>query len=117
MHREKAAVGEEFLYRGGRLSPDLPASNVPDVVAAICRLLGPFSGYIGFDLVIDGRGQAHVVEINPRLTTSYVGYSAWLRKEAGEQAGLGRWMLGEHRELPQLTRTFRFTTNGDVTIA
>jgi predicted ATP-grasp superfamily ATP-dependent carboligase len=66
-----------FRYHGGRL----PLPDDLDRRARILAEKGVFSvnglqGYFGVDLVLgeatDGRGDA-VIEINPRLTTSYVG--------------------------------------------
>ncbi|MEZ6033075.1 MAG: ATP-grasp domain-containing protein [Planctomycetaceae bacterium] len=68
-------------YRGGRIpcDPD-SASRIKVVSAQIAAALGAFHGYIGADMLVDLCGQdnspaaVRVVEINPRLCTSYVGY-------------------------------------------
>lgn len=68
-------------YLGGQIpcsSELIPA--VAEMAQQLATALGPFSGYVGADIVIaqDDRGSAiaHVIEINPRLCTSYVGYRA-----------------------------------------
>ena len=47
------------------------------VAEQVAEGLGAFSGYVGIDLVVstaaNDRTTAHAIEINPRLTTSYVG--------------------------------------------
>jgi len=68
-----------FHYTGGRI----PAADVSPtirreaaaVVRAACQSLPGLFGYVGFDLIA-GPEKPHVriVEVNPRLTTSYVGY-------------------------------------------
>lgn len=70
-------------YRGGRVpcDPDA-ASRIKVVSSQIAAALGAFNGYIGADLLVDLRvrddspAAVRVVEINPRLCTSYVGYRA-----------------------------------------
>lgn len=60
-------------YRGSQLNamaPHWAASE--DVAHAVARTLPGLAGYVGVDVVIDG-GRVTVLEINPRLTTSYVG--------------------------------------------
>ena len=69
-----------FTYLGGRtpLAADLDRRARQLASAAVGTLPDPI-GYIGVDLVLgvpeDGSGD-YVIEINPRLTTSYVGLSA-----------------------------------------
>jgi predicted ATP-grasp superfamily ATP-dependent carboligase len=69
-----------FTYLGGRLpiEHDLEARARLLALAAVRALPEP-QGYIGVDLVlgaaVDGSGD-RVIEINPRLTTSYVGLRA-----------------------------------------
>jgi predicted ATP-grasp superfamily ATP-dependent carboligase len=96
-----------FHYQGGALPmpPDLGvrARRLADaVVAAVPGLCG----YLGVDLVMgeaaDGAGD-QVIEINPRLTTSYVGLrrlarfnlaEVLLRVARGEPAGVLDWRPG-----------------------
>ncbi len=69
-----------FTYRGGRLplKPPLDRRARQLALSAIAALPKP-RGYLGVDLVLgeadDGSGD-YVIEINPRLTTSYVGLRA-----------------------------------------
>ena len=71
----------QFAYQGGRIPLDngdrLHCQNL--VSAMIGRLPG-LRGFIGVDLLIpdDHKQRCLVVEVNPRLTTSYIGYRAAL---------------------------------------
>jgi tyramine---L-glutamate ligase len=82
-----------FGYRGGRipavdLAPTL-ATAVVDLVGEVCRTLPGLSGWVGFDLIVSSQApHVRIVEVNPRLTTSYVGY----RRLTG--ANLAARMLG-----------------------
>ena len=85
------------------------AIRAVDLVRRRCPDL---SGYVGIDLVL-GTGGAQVIDINPRLTTSYVG----LRRLAGPD--LARWMLDAAIGLPlprsiTLRGQCRFDTAGVV---
>jgi predicted ATP-grasp superfamily ATP-dependent carboligase len=66
-------------YCGGQIpcEPDLSVV-LQNVAQKIALCLGGFSGYLGADIVVShdasGAATAHVIEINPRLCTSYAGY-------------------------------------------
>jgi predicted ATP-grasp superfamily ATP-dependent carboligase len=66
-----------FTYLGGRLR--LPAKldgRARNLALAAMMAMPPTTGYVGIDLVLgdeaDGSGD-RIIEINPRLTTSYIG--------------------------------------------
>jgi len=63
-----------FHYLGGRLpiEPDLAARAAAVAVAAVACVPG-LAGYVGVDVVLGNDGRDWAIEINPRLTTSYVG--------------------------------------------
>jgi tyramine---L-glutamate ligase len=66
-------VGRPFVYRGGVVPLDHPAAAHAFAVAqAAVGLVPGLRGYVGVDLVLM-REEALLIEINPRLTTSYVG--------------------------------------------
>lgn len=71
-----------FHYRGGTIPACLPEGiDAKQLARRICRSIEGLSGYIGFDLLLTADSQRLlVVEANPRLTTSYLGYRA-LAKE------------------------------------
>lgn len=73
------AFGNQYHYRGG----NLPARITPAQSAAVHALvrraaatLPGLRGYVGFDVILprETPEEPLLVEINPRLTTSYVGY-------------------------------------------
>lgn len=68
--------GEGFIFRGSLVAgaEDRRAALAP-LAEAIAAALPGLWGYVGVD-VIDGPGGPVVLEINPRLTTSYVGLAA-----------------------------------------
>ncbi len=67
-----------FHYWGGAIPARLPASvDVAGLVTRVCRSIHGLSGYIGFDLILPAdSSQPLIVEANPRLTTSFLGYRA-----------------------------------------
>jgi len=66
---------DHFIYRGGSLPLPAPLAERARAVAgpAVAAVPGLF-GYVGVDVVLGDRDW--VIEINPRLTTSYVGLRA-----------------------------------------
>jgi hypothetical protein len=86
--RQLLDVERGFAYLGGSLPllPDLAHRAVRLAARAVGTLADP-RGYLGVDLVLgsDESGTADVViEINPRLTTSYVGLRALCRENLAE---------------------------------
>lgn len=71
-----------FHYHGGRIPALLPQPMDPTpIVTRICRSLAGLAGYIGFDLIQTAHSpRLLIVEANPRLTTSYLGYRALARE-------------------------------------
>lgn len=77
-------VGEQLLsddgrfhYRGGTIPAiDVDVAAVEDLVRRVVASLPGLRGYIGLDVVVPHKAptQPLLVEINPRLTTSYLGY-------------------------------------------
>ncbi len=77
-----------FRYLGGRV----PAGNyavraIEQLVRRACECIGGLSGYVGFDLLLpaDPPHEPVLVEINPRLTTSYLGYRAIAAENLAER--------------------------------
>lgn len=61
------------------ISPDSDAGRaVQPLVPALARALPGLRGYVGIDLVLTAQGHPVVIEVNPRLTSAYVGLSARL---------------------------------------
>ena len=67
------------MYCGGRIPCDLDLQNaILPLAEKLASAVGEFSGYLGVDIVVrrasSGELVATVIELNPRLCTSYVGY-------------------------------------------
>jgi tyramine---L-glutamate ligase len=105
-----------FTYRGGALpiDPNLANRATRRAVAAVSTL-PESAGYLGVDLVLgdDPLGRDDVViEINPRLTTSYIGYRALSWKNlAGVMIDAGS---GRDVELAWREGSVEFDAAGDV---
>ncbi len=67
----------EFRYLGGRLPASLSmetASRVQELMSRLMASIRGLNGYIGCDLIVTEQDEPTIVEINPRVTTSYLGY-------------------------------------------
>jgi predicted ATP-grasp superfamily ATP-dependent carboligase len=96
-----------FGYLGGRLPlpPPLEA-RARSLALAAARAVPGLLGFAGVDLVLDPDGRAdadRVIELNPRLTTSYIGLraharsnlaAAWLAAVMGEEIPEPAWRAG-----------------------
>ena len=74
-------LNRSLSYVGGATPLSLPglASRAVQLAQAALDVLtseSPWTGFVGIDLVVSGE-EAAVIEVNPRLTTSYVGLSQW----------------------------------------
>lgn len=69
----------QFVYAGSILNGAADSwARCEALAARIARVIPGLAGYVGIDLLIDGDALT-VLEINPRLTTSYVGLRAALQ--------------------------------------
>jgi hypothetical protein len=93
-----------FHYRGGKLPlPEPLAERALRLARPAAERLPEPLGYLGFDLVLGDASEGsadHLIEINPRLTTSYLGLRALamdnlagiiLRVATGEPVAPLRW--------------------------
>ena len=113
-----------FRYLGGRVPLDQElAGRAIDLGRKAVLAMPGLRGYVGVDLIIQDRPDMvtntqsfadYVLEINPRLTTSYVGYRSLaadnlaehlVRACSGDRAGPIRWNPG----------TVRFRADGSIT--
>ena len=66
-------VGCPFVYRGGAVPLSHPlAARALTVAQSAVRLIPGLRGYVGVDVILT-QDEALLIEINPRLTTSYIG--------------------------------------------
>lgn len=106
-----------FQYRGGSLIEDERlAARATRLAQSVLTSIDGFVGYMGVDLVLGEREDGHddtVIEVNPRLTTSFVGARAAF---AGNISPLLMcWIEGERVELPRASfRPVRFRADGHI---
>ena len=103
-----------FRYLGGALPlpPGLAHRAIHLGEQAVAAVAG-LQGYVGVDLVLADDGGDQVIEINPRLTTSYIG----LRRLAGGNLAeaMLRVFTGEvAEELDWCQQAVRFTADGSI---
>jgi predicted ATP-grasp superfamily ATP-dependent carboligase len=68
-----------FRYLGGRIpARHAPVSAIVALVERAVHAVPGLRGYVGLDLILpeDAPDEPVIVEVNPRLTTSYLGYRA-----------------------------------------
>jgi hypothetical protein len=95
-----------FAYHGGTVPLEHPLRQRALAVAAQAVSLIPgLRGYVGVDLVLTD-GEAFAIEINPRLTTSYIG----IRQVVDLNLAEAIWLACVEDQLPQ-----RVLTHGQVT--
>ena len=78
--KQQLSEDGRFHYRGGivPLPQDLADRAVRLARRAVAAVPG-LRGYVGVDLVLGDEGES-VIEVNPRLTTSYLGLRPWQSK-------------------------------------
>jgi predicted ATP-grasp superfamily ATP-dependent carboligase len=98
--QQRLSSDGRFHYLGGRipLSPEFAQRAERIARQAIDCVPGLF-GYVGVDLVLGDDGCDWAIEINPRLTTSYVG----LRQLCESNLAEAMLRLVEGKEPPELT--------------
>jgi predicted ATP-grasp superfamily ATP-dependent carboligase len=103
-----AAAG--FSYRGGATPFDHPlAEAAADAASRTCAGIPGLRGYVGVDLVLTRSGPV-VIEVNPRLTMSYLGLRAVLDENVAALALAA--CAGTLPTPPVLRRRARFTATG-----
>jgi tyramine---L-glutamate ligase len=104
---ESTTEGEatRFGYSGG----SGPISGIPlnrlreFAVQALNALPGQPSGWNGIDFIIEPDGSWTAIEVNPRLTSSYLGYRKWYGPELAKSWILGVPPSGLDKEFPRLS--------------
>lgn len=72
---QRIEYGEQLTYAGGSVGSIGRDSAIESLIRATLEAVPGLSGYIGVDLIVPSDGTPPlIVEINPRLTTSYLGY-------------------------------------------
>ena len=72
LNRQLIEVGSPFKYLGSEVPFDHKACRIGvELACSAVSLIPGLNGYIGVDLVLT-EDSARLIEINPRLTTSYI---------------------------------------------
>ena len=87
---QRFGSNREFNYLGGRIPARIDAETkcaIEQVVLIACECSSELFGYVGFDLIIPHSKPRSplVVDVNPRLTTSYLGYRALTNRNLAER--------------------------------
>ena len=100
-------VNSRFVYRGGRV----PA-RIGEEMRLPMSMISTLRGWVGVDFVWnESLGRAIVLEINPRLTTSYVGW----REVAPDRGYLARhWLPSTDPGSIKPTISVAFTADGHI---
>jgi tyramine---L-glutamate ligase len=102
-----------FAYRGGATPLDHPlATQAAGEAVRTCEAIPGLRGYIGVDLVLTS-SEAVVIEVNPRLTTAYLGVRAALEDNVAAIAIAA--CAGRLPEASRAYRSVRFSTAGRIT--
>ncbi len=64
--------GSSFVYRGGIVGSGASSPDLHDLARRVAAAMPGLFGYVGVDFIATAQGSL-VLEVNPRLTTSYVG--------------------------------------------
>jgi len=109
-------IGNRLEYRGGSapLQPVLADRAVRIATQAIDAVPGLF-GYVGVDVVLGDDGRDWAIEINPRMTTSYIGLRRLFRGNLME--ALLQVVAGRLPELVWSNHRVAFTADGQVTVS
>lgn len=104
-----------FAYQGGATPLVHPlAKRAAATALATCRTLPGLKGYVGVDLVLTG-SEAVIIEVNPRLTTAYLGLRARFDINV---AGLAlAACAGRLPRVPPVGRHVRFSASGRIRAA
>ncbi len=114
--KQRISEDGRFRYLGGELPLAAGlAERARELAERAMAAMPPTIGYVGIDLVLgrepDGSQDA-VIEVNPRLTTSYVG----LRTAASGNLADAMWQVaqGNVQPIEFSSRAIEFDSNGNV---
>lgn len=100
-----------YCYLGGSIPfTGVTQRQVDALVARVAEHVPGLRGYVGFDFILTPDGELVLVEINPRLTTSYVGYRAL------SNISLAPWLIPQNvpTELPPFSGHVEFSPSGTI---
>jgi predicted ATP-grasp superfamily ATP-dependent carboligase len=100
-----------FEYGGGQIPSQWDSAVVRQLAGRVIESIPGLSGYVGIDLLIPDSHPAQpiVVEVNPRLTTSYIGYRALCPENI-----VRRWLDARPEPLSWRTNAITFDSQGMI---
>lgn len=100
-----------FEYGGGRVPSQWDSATVRQLAGRVIESIPGLSGYVGIDLLIPDSNPAQplFVEVNPRLTTSYIGYRALCRGNI-----VRHWLDSRTESLSWRTNAITFDSQGMI---
>jgi predicted ATP-grasp superfamily ATP-dependent carboligase len=108
LNKQNIKTGRPFNYSGGIIPLEHPAARSAFNLAQAAVLAVPgLRGYVGVDMILE-QDQAWLIEINPRITTSYVG----LHRILTQNLACAIWRACREDVLPD-----RITLNGSITFS
>ena len=111
--RIEGTSSRPFAYCGGATPLDHAlARQAAEEAVRTCEAIPGLRGYIGVDLVLTS-SEAVVIEVNPRLTTAYLGVRAALEDNVAAMAIAA--CAGRLPEASRAYRSVRFSTAGRIT--
>ena len=114
LNGQTSASPPSFEYLGGETPLEHPLAALAAAAALdTCRAVGGLRGFVGVDVVLTGT-DAVVIELNPRLTTAYLGVRAAIDENVAALALAA--CAGDLPAQPRLRRHVRFTAGGAVVI-
>jgi len=106
--RQNIAQDNGFSYHGGTIPwhvENCPQKDIERSLSMIAEAIGfGLQGYVGFDFLIDDRGNWTFLEVNPRLTSSYLGYRQLCPRNLAEL-----WLTESNRSPTWHTTDVTFT--------
>lgn len=115
VNAQAVRASRPFSYRGGCTPVDHPLTKrAVEAALRTCQALPGLRGYVGVDLVLTA-SEAVVIEVNPRLTTAYLGVRSALEGDGGNVAALALAACAGVLPTPPPVRTsVRFTASGRI---
>lgn len=114
--RQRISEDGRLRYLGGELPLTAGlAERARHLANSAISALPPTIGYVGVDMVLGHEpsgNEDYVIEVNPRLTTSYVGLRAVAQANLAE--AMIRIVRGEHTAIEYGNRPIEFDSSGNV---
>jgi predicted ATP-grasp superfamily ATP-dependent carboligase len=118
VNAQSVRAGTVFSYHGGWTPLDHPlAGRAIEAAIRTCEALPGLRGYVGIDVVLT-RTEAVVIEVNPRLTTAYLGLRSAVTRSAGGRGNIAAMAIDACRGTlptpPAVRRRVRFSSAGRI---